>query len=66
MILLNNLSLETTGLISTKFHVVPVTVETELRVCSNGQALLTVMLIYSKKIVIINILLFQNQEVLEQ
>ena len=45
---LNIFSFETTWPFSTKFHVNP-TVEMVLRVCSNGLALLTVMLIYGKK-----------------
>ena len=63
MILLNTLSSEISWLICTKFHVDP-TVETGLRVCSNGHAPLTVMLIYGKIILKKNILL-QNQELLK-
>ena len=63
MILLNNFTSETTWPISTKFHVDP-NVETEVRICSNGHAPLTVMPIYDKKIIIKNILL-PNQELLK-
>ena len=55
-ILLNNFSSETTCPVSTKFHAEP-TVETGLRVCSNGQAPLTVMPIYGKQIIIIIIII---------
>ena len=48
MILFNNLFSVTTWPISTKFHAYS-TVERELRVCSNGLALLTVMPVYGKK-----------------
>ena len=51
MILLNTFSSEISWPISTKFHVDP-TVETGLRVCSNGHAPLTVMTIYGKKMII--------------
>ena len=48
MILLNNFSSETTWPVFTKFHVDP-TVETGLKVCSNGYTPLTVWSIYGKK-----------------
>ena len=47
MILLNTFSSEISWPIFTKFHVNP-TVETGLRVCSNGHAPLTVMPVYDK------------------
>ena len=47
MILWNTFSSEISWPISTKFHVNPI-VEKGLRVCSNGHASLTVMLIYGK------------------
>ena len=47
MILLNTFSSEISWPISTKLHVDP-SVETGLRVCSNGHAPLTVMPIYGK------------------
>ena len=47
MILLNTFSSEISWLICNKFHVNP-TVETGLRVCSNGYAPLTVIPIYGK------------------
>ena len=51
MILLNTLSSEISWPVSTKFHVDP-TVETGLRVCSNGHIPLTVMPIYGKIMII--------------
>ena len=53
MILLKTFSSEISWSISTNFHVNP-TVETGLRVCSNGHARLTVMPIYGKIMVIKN------------
>ena len=66
MILLNTFSSEIRWPISTTFHVDP-TVETGLRVCSNGHAPLTVMPIYGKIMIIKKkqILLLQNQELLK-
>ena len=55
MILLN-FSSETTWPVFTKFHVDP-TVETGLTACSNGQAPLTVIPMYGKKIINKHILL---------
>ena len=52
MILLNNFSSEVTWSVFTKFHVDP-TVETGMKVCSNGHSPLTVMPIYGKIIIII-------------
>ena len=52
MILLNTFSSEISWPISTKFHVDP-TVETGLKVCSNGHAPLTVMPIYGKMMIMI-------------
>ena len=51
VILLNTFSSEISWPVSTKFHVNP-TVETGLRVCSNGHAPLTVMPIYGKIMII--------------
>ena len=51
MILLNTFSSEISSPISTKFHVNP-TVETGLKVCSNGHTPLTVMPIYGKMMII--------------
>ena len=51
MILLNTFSSEISWPISTKFHVDP-TVETGLKVCSNGHTPLTVMPIYGKMMLI--------------
>ena len=51
MILLNTLSSEIRWPIFTKFHVDP-TVETGLKVCSNGYTPLTVMPIYGKMMII--------------
>ena len=51
MILLNTCSSEISWPISTKFHIDP-TVETGLRVCSNGHAPLTVMPVYGKIMII--------------
>ena len=68
MILLNTFSSEISWPISTKFHVDP-TVETGLRVCSNGHAPLTVMSICGKIVIIKkkqkNILILKNQELLK-
>ena len=57
MILLNTFSSEIGWPISTKFHVDP-TIETGLKVCSNGHASLTVMPIYGKMMVIIKTTFF--------
>ena len=51
MILLNTFSSNIRWPVSTKFHVAP-TVETGFKVCSNGYAPLTYMLIYSKMMII--------------
>ena len=56
MILLNTLSSEISWPISIKFHADP-TVETGLRVCSNGHVPLTDMLIYGKLMIIIIIII---------
>ena len=66
MILLNAFSSEITLPISTKFHVDP-TVETGLRVCSNGQAPLTAMPTNGKIMIIkkLHIFLLQNQDQLK-
>ena len=58
-ILLSNFSSETTSPISTKCHV-DLTVETELRVCSNAHSLLTVIPIY-RKTIIINTFFFKTK-----
>ena len=60
MILLNNFSSETTWPVFTKFHV-DLAVETGLRDCSNGHASLTVMSIYSKKVIIKNTFFFKTK-----
>ena len=56
MILLNTFSSEIIWPISTKFHVDP-TVETGLKVCSNGHAQLIIMPIYGKIMIIIIIII---------
>ena len=64
MIVLNSFSSEISSQISTKFLVDP-TVETELRVSSNGHAPLTVKPIYGKIMIIKHILLLKNQDLLK-
>ena len=64
MILLNTFSSEISWLISTKFHV-DATVETGLKVCSNGHTPLTGMSVYGKMMIIKKKHILQNQELLK-
>ena len=65
MILLNTFSSEIIWPFSTKFHV-DLTVETGLRVCSNGHAPLIVMPIYGEIMIIEkHIFLLQNRKLLK-